>query len=68
MKFLEKIGTNKQIYKILQDEGWGGSYFKFATQKHRKRLMTDVALILWDYCQKHHIPVTRQDFYESTPC
>lgn len=65
MDFLEKIGTNKEVIKILRKNGWSGRDGAFAMQKHRGRFMTDVALILWEYCQKHNIPVTRQDFYKG---
>jgi hypothetical protein len=65
MQFLDKIGSNKEIYGVLKKAGWDGSYHRFATQKHRESFTTDVALILWDYCQKHKIPVSRKDFYKG---
>jgi len=65
LEVLDKIGTNKEILAILYAGGWNGKYSCFAMQKHRGRLMTDVALILWDYCQKHKIPVSRKDFYKG---
>lgn len=64
---LEKLGTNKRIMEILSGAGWDGTYSRFAMQKLRGKLSLDVALILWEYCQKNHIPVARKDFYEATP-
>lgn len=62
IKILDKLGKNKDILKILRDSGWEGSYARFAMQKLRKKLTADVSLILWDYCQKHNIPVSIEDF------
>lgn len=64
---LEKLGPNKKIMKILSNAGWKGNYTTFAMQKARGSLTAEVALILWEYCLKKHIPVSRQDFYEATP-
>ena len=65
LSVLNKIGSNKKVVKILNSNGWDGSYARFAMQKKRESLTTDVALILWDYCQKHNIPVSRKDFYKG---
>lgn len=62
IKILEKLGRNKDIMSILRESGWGGSYARFAMQKLRGKLTADVSLILWDYCQKHNIPVSIEDF------
>jgi len=66
LKILEKIGgSNKQIIKILRSYGWKGTDGAFAMQKYRGNLMADVSLILLDYCQKHNIPVSIEDFSEK---
>ena len=62
IKILEKLGRNKDIFKILRESGWGGSYARFAMQKTRNKLTGEVSLILWDYCQKNNIPVSIEDF------
>ena len=62
IKILQKIGRNKDVLKILRESGWKGSYATFAMQKLRNKLTADVSLILWDYCQKHNIPVSIEDF------
>lgn len=62
IEVLNKIGTNKEILGILHANGWVGNYSKFAMQKHRGRLTTDVTLILWDYCNKNGINVKPEDF------
>ena len=62
LKVLEKIGSNKKVIEILRSYGWKGKSGAFAMQKHRENLMPDVALILWDYCNKHNIPVSIDDF------
>ena len=64
LKILEKVGSNKNVLKILRKYGWKGKAGTFAMQKHRNNLMTEVALILWDYCQKNNIPVSIEDFRE----
>ena len=64
MDILDKIGTNKEIVEILNKAGWNGNYDTFAMQKSRKSLSKEVSLILWDYCQKHNIPVSIEDFRE----
>ena len=63
LKIIDKLGSNSKIIKILKENGWEGSYSRFAMQKNRGNLTTDVALILWEYCLKHKIPVSRTDFY-----
>lgn len=62
IEVLNKIGTNKKVLDILHANGWVGNYSKFAMQKHRGRLTTDVTLILWDYCNKHGIKIKPEDF------
>ena len=62
---LEKLGSNKNIMKILSNAGWNGNYTTFAMQKARGSLTSEVALILWEYCLKHKIPVSRKDFYKG---
>lgn len=51
--------------KILSNAGWNGNYTTFAMQKARGSLTSEVALILWEYCLKHKIPVSRKDFYKG---
>lgn len=65
LKIIEKLGSNTKIVDILNKNGWDGTYSKFAMQKLRNRLTIDVAVILWDYCNKNKIPVKPQDFYEA---
>ena len=62
IKILEKLGENKEILKILRSYGWNAPYANFAMQKTRGKLTSEVSLILWDYCNKHNIPVTIDDF------
>lgn len=62
MDLLNKLGSNKEIVEILKKAGWKGTYNNFQMQKSRKSLSKEVSLILWDYCQKHNIPVSIEDF------
>lgn len=62
IRALEKLGTNKEVLGILRANGWSGSYARFAMQKTRGKLTSDVALILWEYCNKHGIEVKPEDF------
>ena len=62
IRVIEKLGTNKEIMSILRANGWNGSYARFAMQKTRGKLTSDVALILWNYCNKNGIKVKPEDF------
>ncbi len=65
IKVLEKLGANKDVLAILRKSGWKGSYARFAMQKTRGKLTSDVALILWNYCEKNNIKVKPEDFKEG---
>lgn len=62
IRVLEKLGRNKEVMNILRASGWNGSYARFAMQKTRGKLTSDVALILWSYCEKNGIKVKPEDF------
>jgi hypothetical protein len=62
IEVLNKLGKNKEVMGILRASGWSGSYARFAMQKTRGKLTSDVALILWDYCEKNGIKVKPEDF------
>ena len=65
MEIIKKLGGNKNVQKILLKNGLDVKYGTLAQQVLRNSLTTDVALILWDYCQKNNIPVSRKDFYKG---
>ena len=64
MEIVKKIGKLAKVQKILCDSGFNIKYQTLAQQIWRKKLSKEVSLILWDYCQKHNIPVSIEDFKE----
>ena len=63
MQIIDKLGGYKKVKDILDKNGVSIKYGTLAQQVLRESLTTPVAITLWDYCQKHKIPVSRQDFY-----
>lgn len=61
-KVVEKIGGYQRVYEILKQCGWNGKYNTLFMQYYRRKASKDVALILWDYCNRHNIPVSIDDF------
>lgn len=64
MEIIKKIGGYKKATEILVENGWKSKrpYTTLVLQCWRKNLSKDVSLILWDYCNKHNIPVSIDDF------
>jgi hypothetical protein len=62
LKIFEKVGKNAKVVDILRCYGWKGKKGTLVMQKYRGSITTDVALILWDYCNRHNIPVSIEDF------
>lgn len=67
MEIITKLGGYQKVAEILSNNGWDSKnpYGTLVLQCHRKNLSKDVSLILWEYCQKHKIPVSRKDFYRG---
>lgn len=66
MQIIEKLGGYQSVIEILKSMGWKSKnpYGTLVVQAHRKNLSKDVALSIMDYCQKHNIPVSIEDFKE----
>ena len=62
MKIIKTLGGYKKVQEILADNGFQIRYGTLAQQVLRKRITSDVALILWEYCNKHGIEVKPEDF------
>lgn len=62
MRIIKQLGGYKNVQKILADNGFQIRYGTLAQQVLRKRITSDVALILWDYCEKNGIRVKPEDF------
>lgn len=65
MTIIEKLGGYKKVKEILDGCGIKIKYGTLAQQSLRNSLTTPVAINLWDYCQKHKIPVKKEDFYKG---
>lgn len=64
MKIIRKLGGYKRVVDILINNGWTAKkpYSNLVIQNWRKNLSKDVALILWDYCNRNNISVSIDDF------
>ena len=64
MKIIEKLGGYKNVVSTLVSAGWKSKnpYGTLVVQNHRGNMSKDVALILWEYCNKHGIEVKPEDF------
>lgn len=64
MELIKRLGGYHKVSEILSSNGWESKnpYGTLVLQCHRKNLSKDVSLILWDYCQKHNIEVSKEDF------
>jgi hypothetical protein len=67
MEIIRKLGGYKSVVGILMNNGWEVKkpYSTLVLQSWRQNLSRDVSLILWDYCLKHNIPVSIDDFREK---
>ena len=65
MEIISKLGGYKKVVDILVSGGWKSKnpYGTLVIQNHRKNLSKQVALILWDYCQRNNIDVNPKEFY-----
>lgn len=66
MQIISKLGGYQNVLEILKTMGWRSKnpYGTLVVQAHRNTLSKEVALMLMDYCQKHNIPVSIEDFKE----
>ena len=65
LSIFKKMGGYKNVHKILKESGWTGERESLFIQSYRGSVSAKVALILWEYCQKNNIKVSRQDFYRG---
>lgn len=62
LSVFKKVGGYEKAHEVLKASGWDGEKQSLFIQSYRGSTSAKVALILWDYCQKHKIPVSRKDF------
>ena len=61
MDIINRLGGYKSVQEILANQGVNIKYGTLAQQSLRKSLTAEVAITLWDYCNKNGIKVKPED-------